>query len=413
MIRAAIIFCLVLQSAIAATLTVSVSGSGLADGSDWNNTLAEGFAPARGNTYYYADGSYASKTFSTVASGTTLISIKKATSSDHVTETGWVSTMGDGQAQFVSFDVQTDYWTIDGNDTSGYGFFITGYSVQGIRVRGDNIAISSVEVFPGAAANALRGFLMAAADNVMGLTITHALIRGVGSDGLSMQSVTNCVFDDIHIRDRNTSDGTHADAYEIFPPNDNCTIRYGRIDWEGQQIFFGAATGDHGAWAIHGNRGYGGATSGKGIHVQSGDPVVNDVLIYGNSFYNLNTSLTLGASTFGDVRNNIFISTSAPSFGACAHNYNYFETGLGVSGESNGQEGSDPFTDAASDVFTLSFATTAGDSTIGATYNTDPLGTTRGSDGTWDRGAYEFSGTPAVLAPSRSSRLRGFRTTVR
>src|SRR4030043_1400540 len=78
---------------------VRAGATGANNGSDWNNAFTT--LPAtlvRGTTYYIADGNYASYTFDDAVSGTTLITVKKATVADHGTETGGVSTYGDGQA---------------------------------------------------------------------------------------------------------------------------------------------------------------------------------------------------------------------------------------------------------------------------------------------------------------------------
>ena len=51
----------------------------------------------------------------------------------------------------------------------------------------------------------------------------------------------------------------------------------------------------------------------------------------------------------------------------------------------------DPFIDSTAYDFHLNAATDAGLS-LTAPYNTDMSGSTRGGDGNWDRGAYEYSG---------------------
>src|SRR5262245_4189942 len=76
--------------AAAATRFVRAGASGAANGSDWTNAYPS--LPAtltRGDTYYVAAGTYSGYRFSTPASGTTLITIKKATVADHGTNTGW------------------------------------------------------------------------------------------------------------------------------------------------------------------------------------------------------------------------------------------------------------------------------------------------------------------------------------
>ena len=108
-----ILFVVLLIPAIclSANYAVGPSATGNGSGSDYNNLMAWSFTPVRGNTYYLVDGSYGSKTFSTAVSGTTLITIKKATESDYGGLSNWSSTYGDGQAIFtgeVSF--RSSYW---------------------------------------------------------------------------------------------------------------------------------------------------------------------------------------------------------------------------------------------------------------------------------------------------------------
>ena len=101
--------------AMAASHYVRAGATGTGDGSDWNN--AHTALPAtlvRGDTYYIADGSYGSYDFDDPVSGTTFVYIKKAIESAHGTDTGWVSTYGDGSATFPDWDIRTSYWEMDG-----------------------------------------------------------------------------------------------------------------------------------------------------------------------------------------------------------------------------------------------------------------------------------------------------------
>lgn len=87
------------------------SGTGL----DWTNAYAA--LPStlvRGTYYLIADGAYAGKSFNTAASGTTLITVRKATTTDHGTATGWSAAFGDGQATFPFVEFTTPYWVFDG-----------------------------------------------------------------------------------------------------------------------------------------------------------------------------------------------------------------------------------------------------------------------------------------------------------
>src|SRR3989338_570017 len=116
---------------LAANQYVRAGATGTGSGSDWINAYTS--LPAtliRGDTYYIADGNYATYTVDDAVSGTSVITIKKATTTDHGTETGWDSSYGDGQAAFTSpFNIITSYVVFDGNVGSGsnsnsYGFSI-------------------------------------------------------------------------------------------------------------------------------------------------------------------------------------------------------------------------------------------------------------------------------------------------
>jgi hypothetical protein len=93
------------------------------------------------------------------------------------------------------------------------------------------------------------------------------------------------------------------------------------------------------------------------------------------------------------VRNNLWYNcTNGSNEGSgmtASHNY-YFNT-TSIDGEPNKQTGNtNPFVNLADENFRLRFATDPGFS-LGSPYNLDPDGTLRGADGTWDRGAFEFS----------------------
>ena len=104
--------------------------------SDWSTANACDALPAtleRGATYYVAGGLYPAYTFTTPESGTSVVTVKKATESEHGTGTGWVQSYGTTQAEFASyFNITRSYFTIDGSyrndanwfDGASYGFKI-------------------------------------------------------------------------------------------------------------------------------------------------------------------------------------------------------------------------------------------------------------------------------------------------
>jgi len=77
----------------------------------------------RGYTYYMAAGSYPRYMFDDPPSGETFIYVRKATETNHGTDTGWNNTYGEGPAVFSTLtgnilDIRTSYYEIDG-ETGG------------------------------------------------------------------------------------------------------------------------------------------------------------------------------------------------------------------------------------------------------------------------------------------------------
>jgi hypothetical protein len=108
----------------------------------------------------------------------------------------------------------------------------------------------------------------------------------------------------------------------------------------------------------------------------------------------MNTANGGSFATGSQARNNIY--WNSPS-GGLPSDYDLCNSSCG---ETNGQtySSNDLFTNYASQNYHLARATTAWQS-LGAPYNVDYDGKTRGSDGLWDRGAYEFNGTTATPNP--------------
>ncbi len=66
--------------------------------------------------------------------------------------------------------------------------------------------------------------------------------------------------------------------------------------------------------------------------------------------------------------------------------YNYW-SGCNSYSDPHGQTSTPAFVNATNGDFRLAAATSPGDNTLAAIYDTDSLGNTRGADGVWDRGA--------------------------
>ena len=127
----------------AATLYVRQGATGNGSGTDWTNAFTS--LPAtlvRGNVYYIAGGTYNSYTFDDAESGSSVITIIKATETDHGTHTGWQTAYGSAQAVFNGFFKFTrGYYVINGQtrdesdwfDGSAYGIQIK-HNITNIKI---------------------------------------------------------------------------------------------------------------------------------------------------------------------------------------------------------------------------------------------------------------------------------------
>ena len=115
--------------------------------------------------------------------------------------------------------------------------------------------------------------------------------------------------------------------------------------------------------------------------------------------------LTMNNLVSGTARNNLFYDCGAGSgvTGFPSHDSNWFRLS-GTVTETNIQNGNaDPFVNLAGDDYHLTSASNAG-AVLVAPYNLDLDGHVRGTDGVWDRGAYEFiSGSPPANACDMNS----------
>lgn len=139
------------------------------------------------------------------------------------------------------------------------------------------------------------------------------------------------------------------------------------------------------------------------IYTNSGVTSATNWKIYNNSFINIPQPILMddGTLTGNEAINNIFYSaTNNLTTGINTIQYNWYYPS--ISSEETGDEDGtgDPFVSWSTGNYALSSAgnadQTAGKNDLGSPYNTDPIGTTRGSDGKWNRGAYEYSETGSI-----------------
>lgn len=417
-----------------ATLCIGPTATGSGNGSDWNNM--DDWATmvlTRGNTYYLADGNYAGKTFTTAASGSTEITIKKATVGDATVEAiaGWTSTLGDGQANFTGTVIfGTSHWIFDAvkypwwetnkvaaSNAANYGFTAPTTLDNPLRTFNVSIAITNIQIIgfgsKAPAGDTEKWFWWT--DNST-LAVNGVVLRRCMADGYSnMQHNTgvgtqhdgdvteHCLFMNTY----STAANHGEDLNNNGGRPKNWTIRWNCF-WgtqgTGPTMIIGALNNDAGPYFIYGNEFIAKRFTDAGIaaidntsaHTLTGWAHNNTFSDCQSANNNVRIIGGAGNNTM-DARNNVFISTNAAAntevhidaTGTISHNATrlIFEvSGLGTSLQTIG---SDIFTSVATGDFTLTSNTSAG-ADLSSLFTTDAFGNAYNGSGTWSRGAFAF-----------------------
>ena len=394
-----------------------VRKGGSNSGTNWTTAyplLATAEANATGGeTIWVADGDFADGRVTYNSShGTNVITIKKATIAEHGTETGWDDSYGDGQASLSGITFDSDYWHLDGSTrttiSSGHGFTLGPHGGQAIRMQASNITISYLEVEGGGDDGDGPGndliYSLASHDNV---TLEYSYFHDSGRTMILSRGGTGWIVQHNYWYKNESVAAEHSEMWSTGS-NSNMVIRYNIFElWEGTGCIARLDSSGTGNWEIYGNVFMKSPSgSGNGVITTDSDSTLSDVEVYNNVFYDNGQVISIGPGGGGSgsgwiVRNNIFLdnwrddSTACSISGTASHNWYYNNLCTPPSQTARQDASADPFTNADGYDFTLTGATDAGFDTGAAVAgnDTDPDGVTRGADGNWDRGAYEF-GTP-------------------
>ena len=386
------------------------------NGSDWAN--ATGTLPStlvRGDTYWVADGSYPGYSFTTPVSGATYITVKKATEGAHGTGSGWQAGYGDGVATFGPMDCTTSYIIFDGvtgSGKSGHGFEIVDPSGTNLLWHFDNapkyVTISHTNLhFPNR--------LTATGDAIYGntpcqnITVSYCYIHDIGRCPLLMRFWNNLLLEHCWIARNHSTPEQHAEGISTHGGGGHI-IRYCTWeDIEGTAVIVNLAYPTSN-WEIYGNVFFEtGIASGVGHGIVGdnfSDSGISGLKYYNNSAYHI-TGVCSGLRFWGtgaaniQAYNNIWYDCQDIGFNGlaaldynsyynCTFTYQYADSNPG-SHEVKTTSG-DPYVGAASGNLRLKAASAAG-MTLSAPWNCDMDNKTRGGDGLWDRGAFEFGGT--------------------
>lgn len=387
------------------------------NGTDWDRAFrALPAALMRGATYYVARGAYPGYLCDDPESGAQVITIRRATAGDHGSDAGWRAEYGQGQAIFTAnsgnpFTFASDYWVIDGMmrneanwaDRNTYGFLAT--------VTGDseNTSIWLIGAQSNITIRYCYGYYPAVSPayeslhnhGVKGGGNSNILVERCGIENTSWKA--SFLLNDggsngpIELRHNYVANACNKELLSARRTR-NLTFAYNRcvnMAGTGIIVFDGAVN-----WRIHGNLFWSPDSSyrlsdglittwtGKG---QS----ATNVLVYGNTFVNLHGAGRIGsdAGSGNAAFNNLFFGV-APGFANMSSGFNVVTNDPTI------------FVSADTGDFRLARPTQAC-APLADIYRTDMAGAVRGTDGTWDAGAYEFvgAGQPPQSPPSAPSGL--------
>jgi hypothetical protein len=400
---------------------VRAGATGAGNGLDWHNAFPA--LPAtlqRGATYYVAAGTYASYRFDDPVAGTNVITIKKATASDHKTNTGWVSTYGKDQVVWngpLHFD--TSYWVFDGQgrnesnwfDGGAYGFKIFhNKEDQQIRMGVLGTAVTHIE---------LKHVYLQALNGGLSSTVTgrrYGLdIDTFGGTGTFRNLVVNrCFFQygNVPIFTRNneamvveysafdaneSNAANHGEAMSAYYTNHRFIIRHNKFRAIHGTAVIAFTTGSPtpvDGFEIYGNIVWN-CNLGDGVFgFDRQEWPFSNTKIYNNTIVRkaggVNSGIAIRSGANNEVYNNLWVNCEANFWNGPGANYSHNAYSWNWT-EPNAQVNvlTSLFINYEQDDFRLAAPTGAG-SLLEATYKTDILGATRGNDGNWDRGAFEF-----------------------
>ena len=427
----ALLFALLPPTLSAATYYVRDGGDGSTPTTSWAGAydqLSSAVAAAsRGDTIYVADGDYNAPTLSTATSGTSTITIKKATVADHGTSTGWSDAYGDGQAVFSgTVLIHTGRYIIDGQVGGGPGSWKTGHGFRvngqiqiisaafdvGVAIPGGNIELHHIRIvgtFTPSTDDAIS------ANNLDGLVISHVYTDDTDNCPVNLFLTTNVTWEYCYHGRFTSSEEHHAEIVFLYGKG-GVTIRYNLFRWAQSTGGIMVHNPDELPVLIYGNVIYRESSEtwsygGDGLiggWSNRADLETHNVKVFNNTLINVPSDAAgiIGTTPHSGLewKNNYAYNTDTglPN-GAWDHDYNHYQDS-GSESESNGTTGTgNPFVsldETSADFAKLTADTTAG-TNLGAPYNVDWFGNTGTS-----RGAIQFQsgggGEPGSTVSTRN-----------
>ena len=431
------------SESLAANHYIRPGATGSNDGTDWTNAwTAQPARWVRGDTYYYADGEINEYILMNVAdSGTDRITLKKATAGDHGTETGWSAGYGDGTFTFTATTrimlLWSSYVTIDGQVGGGPGSWTTGYGFKFSipdSTNGDNFSLIDTGRYPGITNLIITHveFKQAGMDNwepvgdgynnhqscikflrVTDSEISYCYLHEASQTLAYLDGASNLMFEYNYLEHRSGAPHGEAISCNASGVSSGNIFRYNIFkDCSGTGIIV-LMNSIQGQMYIYGNIIYSTDRdtfyTTNGTICNLGSSTNNDILVYNNTMVNLgggNTGISYrGTGTGNIIHNNLWYNCNNISVAGGTVGYSLFSDCNYIWGYSldatDVETTGDPFVDWENEDFRLKAPTAAG-ITIDSPFHMDMNGVLKGTDGVWDRGAFEFE-SGSIILPTISS----------
>ena len=413
-----------IDCAITKCLYVTADGSGAKNGSDWANAFAK--LPSklvRGAAYWLAGGTYGDHTFDDPASDAKTITIKRATETDHGTNTGWMSTYGDGQATFTGWVITADGYVFDGarrnTDWRTGGLDRYGITTGNTRLDdgngkgGDNLTFRRIDFHGGGRDTGDGDDVIYGLTGNSNLTFQSCALHDSDRTIFLMRDNWKSLTVDRSYLARNTSSPAVHGELLSMTESDGVVFSNNAIeDIEGTAVFAGLNNGLAQHWKIYGNTvvhtaAYIADTGRKAGHNfgvagfvfcgndTSNDNTCNDFLTCQNTLVNIQgtwSGVVIQKGTGNIVQNNLWYKSVQTNHTGVTTGYNwYFDTTTGDDDSATKEvctSSCDVFVDLANRDFHLATDTSPG-TVLPAPFAIDPDGVARGAGRGWDRGAFD------------------------
>ena len=397
--------------------SVGTSGNGTSWSSAWKNTNNIVWSSIQpGDTIWVAGGSYSGLNVGKSGTAANLIYIKRILSSDSVaTGSGWIAAL-DSRATFGSLSTPVSYVYIDGRVDMGMRFISSnssGVPSSYDATNGHYVTVDHVDLVGPSAANSLEGTSIGSAlatfngDNsgvnigygypshsTNNITVRNSRVRGHPNE-FWFAGANNVLIENNKVYDNGAANSAtwHGNLMIVNGSNGIVFRNNDVYNWQVEGLYPWGSTSRN--WYVYGNvfhDGYGGKNGSTHRFLElrsySGNVTHGPFYVYNNTITNAWAAITRGDTTVfwssdSVVRNNLVYNVAGGGIGY-----------LPTNSSNNVTASSNPF---ASGTFKLA-APIAGVSVPNVTtvlgpvttFEKDPVGATRGADGVWDVGAYEY-----------------------